>query len=35
MSKKDVDTYFAAQPEPQRKLLKDMRKIILEIEPSL
>ena len=35
MSKKDVDAYFAAQPEPKRKLLKDMRKIILEIEPSL
>ena len=35
MSKKDVDSYFAAQPEPQRKLLKDMRKLILEIEPSL
>jgi len=35
MSKKDVDAYFAAQPEPQRKLLKDMRKIILEVEPSL
>ena len=35
MSMKDVDSYFAAQPEPQRKLLKDMRKLILEIEPSL
>jgi len=35
MSKKEVDAYFAAQPEPQRQLLKDMRKIILEIEPDL
>ena len=35
MSKKDVDAYFASQPEPQRKLLKEMRKIILEIEPNL
>ena len=35
MSKKEVDAYFAEQPEPQRQLLKDMRKIILEIEPDL
>lgn len=35
MSKKDVDAYIAAQPTPQRKLLNDMRKIILDIEPSL
>ena len=35
MSKKEVDAYFAAQPEPQRQLLKVMRKIILEIEPDL
>ena len=35
MAKREVDAYFAAQPEPQRKLLKEMRKIILEIEPDL
>ena len=35
MSKRDVDMYISAQPEPQRKLLKDMRNIILEIEPDL
>ena len=35
MSKKDVDAYIAAQVEPHRKLLRDMRKIILEIEPGL
>ena len=35
MSKKDVDAYINAQIEPQRKLLKDMRTMILEIEPEL
>ena len=35
MAKRDVDAYISAQPEPQRKLLKDMRNIILEIEPDL
>lgn len=35
MSKKDVDAYISAQPEPERTLLKQMRKIILDIEPSL
>ena len=35
MSKRDVDAYIAAQAEPQRGLLKEMRKIILEIEPGL
>lgn len=35
MTKREVDAYITAQPEPQRKLLKDMRNIILEIEPNL
>ena len=35
MTKREVDSYISAQPEPQRKLLKDMRNIILEIEPNL
>jgi uncharacterized protein YdhG (YjbR/CyaY superfamily) len=35
MTKREVDAYISAQPEPQRKLLKDMRNIILEIEPNL
>ena len=35
MAKRDIDAYISAQPEPQRKLLKDMRNIILDIEPDL
>lgn len=35
MAKRDIDAYISAQPEPQRKLLKDMRNIILDIEPGL
>ncbi len=35
MTKREVDAYISAQAEPERKLLKDMRSIILEIEPAL
>jgi uncharacterized protein YdhG (YjbR/CyaY superfamily) len=35
MAKKDVDAYISAQAEPERALLKQMRQIILEVEPSL
>ena len=33
MAKKDVDAYISAQAEPERALLKQMRQIILEVEP--
>lgn len=35
MSKKEIDSYIADQSEPQKTLLRVMRKIIMEIEPSL
>jgi len=35
MAKKDVDAYISAQAEPERTLLKQMRQIIMEVEPSL
>ena len=35
MSKKEIDSYIAGQSEPEKTLLKEMRKIIMEIEPSL
>jgi len=35
MSKKEIDSYIAGQSEPEKTLLKDMRKIIMDIEPSL
>ncbi len=35
MSKLEIDQYIAAQKEPERSLLKTMRKMILEIEPEL
>ena len=35
MAKRDIDAYISAQSEPEKKLLKDMRNIILEIEPNL
>ena len=35
MAKKDVDAYISAQAEPERALLKQMRQIIMEVEPSL
>ncbi len=35
MTKREVDAYISAQAEPERKLLKEMRSIILEIEPAL
>ena len=35
MSKREVDAYIAQQSEPNKSNLKQMRKLILEIEPSL
>ena len=35
MSKKEIDSYIASQSEPEKILLNEMRKIIMEIEPSL
>ena len=35
MSKKEIDSYIASQSEPEKTLLKEMRKIIMDIEPSL
>ncbi len=35
MAKRDIDAYIAAQAEPERTLLKQMRQIIMEVEPSL
>ena len=35
MSKAEIDSYIAAQSEPNKSNLKVMREIILEIEPSL
>jgi len=35
MSKKEVDSYISGQSEPQKTLLKEIRKMIMEIEPSL
>jgi uncharacterized protein YdhG (YjbR/CyaY superfamily) len=35
MSKKEIDQYISAQKEPEKSLLKNMRKMILEIEPEL
>lgn len=35
MSKREIDAYIAGQSEPQKTLLKEMRQIILEVEPSL
>jgi len=35
VSKREIDAYIAGQKEPQKSLLKEMRKIIMEIEPSL
>ena len=35
MSKKEIDSYIAGQSEPQKTLLKEMRKMIMEIEPTL
>ena len=35
MSKLEIDQYISAQKEPEKTLLKSMRKMILEIEPEL
>ena len=35
MSKREVDAYIAQQREPNKSNLKQMRQLILEIEPSL
>ena len=35
MSKLEIDQYISAQKEPEKALLKNMRKMILEIEPEL
>ena len=35
MSKLEIDQYIAQQREPEKALLKNMRKMILEIEPEL
>ncbi len=35
MSKLEIDQYISAQKEPEKTLLKNMRKMILEIEPEL
>jgi uncharacterized protein YdhG (YjbR/CyaY superfamily) len=35
LSKKEIDQYISAQNEPEKTLLKNMRKMILEIEPEL
>lgn len=35
MSKLEIDQYISAQKEPEKSLLKMMRKMILEIEPEL
>jgi len=35
MSKREVDAYIAQQSEPNKSNLKQMRKLIVEIEPSL
>ena len=35
MSKKEIDEYISLQKEPEKSLLKNMRKMILEVEPEL
>ena len=35
MSKLEIDQYISDQKEPEKTLLKNMRKMILEIEPEL
>jgi len=35
LSKLEIDQYIAQQREPEKTLLKNMRKMILEIEPEL
>ena len=35
MSKLEIDQYISDQKEPEKTLLKYMRKMILEIEPEL
>ena len=35
MSKREVDSYIANQSEPNKSNLRQMRQLILEIEPSL
>ncbi|NCU78740.1 MAG: DUF1801 domain-containing protein, partial [Actinobacteria bacterium] len=35
MSKLEIDQYISAQKEPEKSLLKNMRKMILEVEPEL
>ena len=35
MSKREVDAYIAQQSEPNKSNLKQMRELILEIEPTL
>jgi len=34
MSKREVDAYIAQQSEPNKSNLKQMRELILEIEPN-
>jgi len=35
LSKLEIDQYISDQKEPEKTLLKNMRKMILEIEPEL
>jgi uncharacterized protein YdhG (YjbR/CyaY superfamily) len=35
LSKLEIDQYISAQKEPEKSLLKSMRKMILEVEPEL
>jgi uncharacterized protein YdhG (YjbR/CyaY superfamily) len=35
LSKLEIDQYISAQKEPEKSLLKNMRKMILEVEPEL
>jgi uncharacterized protein YdhG (YjbR/CyaY superfamily) len=35
LSKLEIDQYISAQKEPEKSLLRNMRKMILEIEPEL
>jgi len=35
LSKLEIDQYISTQKEPEKSLLKNMRKMILEVEPEL